>query len=90
MNRARHDLLAGTTLAGEEHGGLRRRHLASALERGHELRRLAEDVREVVAIVQRGAQRLDPRLETLRAGFGGAEPALLVREPLMLHGDDDL
>src|SRR5207253_11409389 len=73
---------------GEEHGRLGRRHSSCLLERREERRRVGDDARKVMAVVERGPERLHTYLQLPRSRLGGTRPLLLLGETLMLDGDD--
>ncbi len=93
MDRPGQHLLPGPALAGEEHRRPGGGDLAGVVDRRQEPGRLADDGVEPEALVERGPQRRHLPLE--RPGFrlGGAQPLLVLGQPLVLdlererHGD---
>ena len=93
MDRPRQHLLPGPALAGEQHRRPGGGDLAGVVDRRQEPGRPADDGVEPEALVERGPQRRHLPLE--RPGFrlGGAQPLLVLGQPLVLdlererHGD---
>ena len=78
VNRLGDQFLTGAALAVDQHGGARRRHLRNQVEHGEHLFALADDVGEIVALLQRALQ-LDVLFAQPAALDGDAIPARSVR-----------